>query len=232
MPTIRGTNYFYPLADEDQHNILPFYSIMLNSGNAGQLVKIVTGAANPNNFDGWSSQSVGTNVANTISYRYEGKAKVTPTVSGDTRFVALGLTRLATLEFDENSQPLRYNEQRAKEIGAVRSGENVPITTRGVYGLWGNFIDTSMGNVQPGNLVVISRSGGGLLAAVDQTNTAAFRGGSFTAPGVTGSTSFLYDPTHVVGKWLSTLPVATNTGLQAPFSTQGGYALFQLNVQP
>lgn len=231
MPTIRGTNYFYPLSDKSEHDIVPFYSLDLNSGNAGALVKITTGAANPQNFDGWSSQFVGTNVANTVSYRYEGKAKVTATTSGDTHFNALGLTLYATLEFDENSQPLRYNPPRAKEIGAVLSGENVPVATRGIFGLWGNFIDTSMGNIQPGNLVVVSRSGGGLLAAVDPSNAAAFRAGVGNTPGVTGSTSFLYDTRHVVGKWLSTLPVATNTGLQSEFSAQGGYALFQLDTK-
>lgn len=231
MPTIRGTNYFYPLSDVSEHDQVPFFSILLNSGNAGTLVKIVTGAANPQNFDGWSSQFVGTNVANTVSYRYEGKAKVTPTVSGDTHFNALGLTLYATLEFDENGQPLRYNPPRAKEIGAVLSGENTPVATRGIFGLWGSYIDTSLGNIQPGNLVVVSRSGNGLLAAVDPAGT-SFRAGVGNTPGATGATAaWTYDTTHVVGKWLSSLPVATNTGLQNEFSAQGGYALFQLDTK-
>jgi hypothetical protein len=226
MPTIRGTNYFYPLSDKSEHDIVPFFSLDLNSGNAGALVKIVTGAANPQNFDGWSNQFVGTNVANTVSYRYESKAKVTNTVSGDTNYNALGLTLYATLEFDENSQPLRYNPPRAKEIGAVLSGENVPVVTRGIFGLWGNYIDTTKGAIQPGNLVVVSRSGGGLLASVDPTNVAAFN-----QSGVTTSTAeWRYEPKHVVGKWLSSLPTATNTGLQNEFSAQGGYALFQLDT--
>ncbi len=227
MPTIR--NYFYPLRDVSEHDQVPWFSHLSNSGLAGQLVKIVTGASNPQVWDGWSNQFVGTNVAGTVSYRYESKAKFTPTVSGDTRYNALGLTLYSTLEQDENGLLLKYYPGRAKEIGAVISGENVPVATKGTFGLWGNYIDTSRGNVQPGNLVVISRSGGGLLAAVDPAG-ANFRGGSFTTPGVTGATSWLYDPTHVVGKWISALPTATNTGLQNEFSAQGGYALFQFNA--
>ncbi len=226
MPTIR--NYFYPLRDVSEHDQINFFSHLANSGLAGQLVKIVTGAANPQNFDGWSTQFVGTNIANTVSYRYESKAKFTPTVSGDTRYGALGLTMYSTLEQDENGILLKYAPQRAKEIGAVISGENVPVATKGLFGIWGNYIDQSRGAIQPGNLVVISRSGGGLLASVDPTST-NFRGGSFTTPGITGATSWVYDPTHVVGKWISSLPTASNTGLQNEFSAQGGYALFQLN---
>lgn len=227
MPTIR--NRFYPLRDVSEHDQIPFFSLNVNSGLAGQLVKIVTGAANPQNFDGWSNSNVGTNIGNTVSYRYEGKAKITPTVSGDTRHDALGLTLYSTLEFDENSLPLKYYPRRAKEIGAVVSGENVPVANRGLFGIWGQHVDQTMGAVQPGNLVVISRSGDGTLAAVDPEG-ASFRGGSFTTPGVTGATSWIYDPTHVVGKWISSLPTATNTGLQNEFSAQGGYALFTLNV--
>lgn len=228
MPTIR--NRFYPLRDVSEHDQLPYYSLLQNSGLAGQLVKIVTGAANPQNFDGWSNQFVGTNINNTVSYRYEGKAKVTPTVSGDTRWNALGLTLYSTLELDENGLPLRYFPNRAKEIGAVVSGENIPVATRGQFGIWGQYVDQSLGAIQPGNLVVVSRSGAGQLAAVDPAGP-NFRGGSFTTPGATGATAaFIYDPTHVVGKWIASLPTATNTGLQSEFSAQGGYALFQLTT--
>lgn len=215
MPTIR--NRFYPLRDVSEHDQIPFFSLNTDSGLAGQLVKIVTGAANPQNFDGWSNSSVGTNIGNTVSYRYESKAKISPTISGDTRYDALGLTLYSTLEKDENDQPLKYNPRRAKEIGAVISGENVPVASRGVFGLWGKEIDQSLGSVQPGNLVVVSRSGEGRLAAV--------------APSAltTGSVSWSYTRDHVVGKWISSLPTATNTGLQSEFSAQGGYALFQLD---
>lgn len=214
MPTIR--NRFYPLRDVSEHDIIPFYSHM-TTGQAGQLVKIVTGAANPQNLDGWSSSNVGASVAGTVSYRYEGKAKITPSASGDTRFNSLGLTLYGTAETDENLLPLKYFPHRAKEIGVVISGENVPVVCRGLFGLWGKDIDQSRGNVQPGNLVVVSYSGDGRLAAVDPSALVAT------------ATAVAYSRDQVVGKWLTALPTATNTGLQNEFSAQGGYALFQLD---
>lgn len=219
MATIRTR--LYPLRDVDDHNVVPFFSLNQSSGVAGQLVKIVTGAANPQNADGFSNTAVGTNVAGTFSNRYETKLKVTPTVSGDTRLNSLGFTLLSTLEFDENSQPLRYNEKRAKEIGAVVSGESVPVATKAtVFGVWGNFIDSSLGNVQPGNLVAVSRSGNGLVAAIDPAS----------ANFGTGSASWIYTRDHVIGKWLTTLPTSSNTGIASEFSAQGGYALFSFDM--
>ena len=220
MPTIRTR--LYPLADADQHNVVPFYSLDVKSGLAGQFVKIVTGAANPQLADGWSNTSVGASVAGTFSNRYETKLKVTKTVSGDTRFNALGMTQLSTLEYDENDIPLRYNEKRAKEIGAVVSGESVPIlTSSSTIAIWGQYIDQSFAPVRPGNLVCLSRSGDGLVASVDPTNATTFG---------TGSSSFIYTPAHVVGKWLTSLPTASNTGIANEFSAQGGYALFTFDT--
>jgi hypothetical protein len=220
MPTIRTR--LYPFHDVSEHDKVNLFSLNTNSGLAGQLVKIVTGAANPQNADGWSNTAVGVNIDNVTSFRYETKLKVAPTASGDTRFNALGLTLYSTLEQDENGLLLKYYPQRAKEIGAVVSGETVPVATRGIFGLWGNYIDSSLGNVQPGNLVVVSRSGNGTLAAVDPSNATNFG---------TGGASWIYTRDHVVGKWLTTLPTATNTGLQNEFSAQGGYALFQLDTK-
>lgn len=222
MPTIR--NRLYPFHDVDEHDKINLFSLNVNSGLAGQLVKIVS--ANPQDSDGWSNSAVGVSVDNTISYRYETKMKVAPTVSGDTKFGALGLTLYSTLETDENGMPLRYFPQRAKEIGAVVSGETVPVATRGVFGLWGQFIDQSYTAPAPGKVVCVSRSGNGLVAAVDPTVVT-----QFNASGVPTSAAFIYDPKHVVGKWLTSLPTATNTGLQNEFSAQGGYALFQLDTK-
>ncbi len=230
MPTIR--NRFYPLNDKTSHDAVNLYSLRESSGLAGTLVKIVTGTANPTPFqtDGWAPGSVGTNIAGTASYRYETKWKVTATVSGDTRYNSLGLAGYNTLETDENGQPLRYNPNRAREIGAVISGETIPVYTKGLFGIWGNYIDSSLGAIQPGNLVVVSRSGNGQLAAVDPTGP-NFRLGVGNTPGATGaSAAWLYDPSHVVGKFLSSLPTSVTTGVGADFAAQGGYAIFEFNT--
>lgn len=222
MATIR--NRFYPIHAFDEHEVVSLFSKDV-TGIGGELVKIVTGAANPQNADGWALNSaVGASIANVISQRYETKMKVTATVSGDTVYQAIGFTELSTLEFDENQQPLRYNERRAKEIGAVISGETVPIVTKGIIGLWGQYIDSSLGAVQPGNLVVISRSGQGLVAAVDPTNSKHFQ----TA--ATGVSNQEYHSQQVIGKWLTSLPTSLNTGIANEWSIMGGYALLQFDT--
>ena len=225
---------FYPLVDHSEHDVINYYST-LQTGLAGTLVKIVTGAANPQVPDGWAvGSSVGAAVAlaQAISMRYETKMKVTPTVSGDSKYNALGLTFWSTLEYDENGIPLRYNDQRAREIGAVRSGEAVPILTKaGIVGIWGQYIDQAAGAVQPGNLAVVSNSGNGLLASVVPGST------NFGNYGTTGgSVQNYYTANQVVGKWLTSLPTAPNTGVQNEFAgpagsitQQGGYALLSFN---
>jgi hypothetical protein len=219
MPTIR--NRLYPLKDVNDHDVINFFALDTSSGLAGQIVKIVTGAANPQNADGFSNTPVGTNVAGTFSNRYETKLKVTPTVSGDTRYNSLGFTLFSTLELDENGQPLKYNERRAKEIGAVISGETVPIATKAsTVGFWGNNIDQRFGAPAPGKLAVISYSGNGIIGVVDPLSA------NFAAT----ATAVAYTQAHVVGKWITTLPVASNTGLANEFSALGGYALLQFNM--
>lgn len=224
MATIRTR--FYPYHAYDEHEVISLYSKDV-TGLAGELVKIVTGSANPQNADGWAiGTSVGASVYNNqaISQRYETKMKVTATVSGDTIYSAIGFTELSTLEYDENGIPLRYNERRAREIGSVISGETVPIITKGIIGLFGQYIDSSLSHVQPGFLVCISRSGLGLVASVDPTNSVIFQTAN------TGTSNQVYHSQQVIGKWLTSLPTATNTGLANEFAANGGYALFQFDT--
>lgn len=221
MATIR--NRVFPFHDIPEHDKVSLYR-SLQTGLAGTLVKIVTGSANTQSTetDGFGSTAMGQtyNSLGIVSNRYETDWAVTPTVSGDTRYTALGFTELSTLEFDENGFPLKFDEQRAKAIGAVVSGNTVPIVKKAaIYGVWGNYIDTSMGAPQPGHVVVISRSGEGLIGAVDPTIAANFRAVSDTGIRV-------YDDRSVIGKWLSSLPTSTNTGIASEFSAQGGYAFF------
>lgn len=226
MPTIR--NRLFPFHDVSDHNKISLYSLD-QTGLAGMIVKVATGSANPQSTetDGFTSAAVGgVSYNGTYSNQYETRWKVSPTASGDTRYSALGVTELSTLNTDENGFILRYNDARAKEIGAVRSGDTVPVITKGLIGIWGNYIDTTMGPVQPGFLAVISRSGNGLFASVDPTNATNFRAVSNTG---SATNPFIYDQRSVVGKWLTTLPTSTNTGIASEFSAQGGYAFLTLN---
>jgi len=224
MPTINSR--LYPTNSVFEGDVIPFYSA-LQTGDAGTLYKIVTGSANPQNAIGFAAgSSVGYNYNQAGTYifnqRYESKFKVTPTASGDTAYQAIGISQWSTKNADNNGNILAYNDRRAKEIGAVRSGEAIPlITSATILGLWGKEVDQSMGNIQPGNVLCVSRSGDGRLASVDPTNAATFG---------TGSASWIYTPAHVVGKILTNLPTSSATGLANEWSAQGGYVLFTFNT--
>ena len=224
MPTINSR--LYTAISVFEGDVIPFFSA-LNTGDAGTLYKIVTGSANPQNPMGFAAgSSVGYNYSAAGSYifnqKYETKFKVIPTASGDTAYQAIGFSQWATKNTDLNGNILAHNDRRAKEIGAVRSGEAIPLITKAtIFGLWGKEIDQSMGNVQPGNLLVVSRSGDGRFAVVDPTDATKFN---------TGSSSFIYTPAHVVGKVLTSLPTSSNTGIANEFASVGGYALFTFNV--
>lgn len=218
----------FPFNSIDVRDKLSLYSLD-GTGLAGTMVKAITGSANPQSteVDGIGLSPVGGVTFNgTYSHRPENYWKVVPTVSGDTRHVALGLTTLSTLDVDENQQVIRYNPERAKQIGAVASGETVPIAHRGLVALWGTFIDTSLNGPQPGHLAVMSRSGNGLIAAIAPAHA------QFSTSGVVPATTaaFVYTQNHVVGKWLSALPTSPNTGQAAEFADQLGYAFLYLNV--
>lgn len=227
MATIR--NRLHPFRVVDAHDELNMYSLD-QTGLAGQLVKIATGSANPQSTetDKYIATAVGSTYNGMYSNRYETVWKVSPTASGDTNTSAVGFTTLSTLEFDENGMPLRYDDRRAKQIGAVPSGWTVPVTTKAtIFGLWGNYIDQSTSPVQPGFSVCISRSGNGTVASVDPTNATAFRAVSNTG---SATNPFIYDGRNVIGKWLSSLPTSTYSGIANEFSAQGGYAFFSFDL--
>ncbi len=228
MPTIR--NRYFPYHDISEHKKISLFSLD-QTGLAGQAVKIATGSANPQTtaVDGYGASPMGGVSYNGVySNQYENFWKVTPTASGDTKYSAIGFTEYSTLNTDENGFILRYNDQRAKEIGAVASGVTVPIITEGVIAIWGQYLDSSMGPIQPGSLAVLSRSGNGLIAAVAPTNATNFRAVSNT--GTVGG-AFIYGPEHVIGKFLSSLPTVTATGGAAQeFSAQGGYAFLTVDL--
>lgn len=216
MATI--TNRLMPYRQYSEHDVINLYSLLGASGDAGALVKVTSGAANPSNPDGYSSNQLGATV-NTLSYsfRYETKLKVEHTASGDDSFAAIGILLWDVRETDENGLPLRYFPQRAKEILAVISGQTVPIAMRGIFATYGQYVDTSLAVPKPGFPVVPSRSGNGLLAAVDPDSA------NFTFGGTGGLTNgFGYSGQQVVGKWLTT------SGSE--FAANGGYYFYRLGL--
>ncbi len=69
---------------------------------------------------------------------------------------AIGMTLAQTLSHDENSENLLYNPVKKDELGAVLSGQAVPVVSRGVFTLHENAF---VGVMNPGNDLTVDAVG-------------------------------------------------------------------------
>lgn len=207
--TFANTRIF-PFRDYDEHDVINLFSKDI-TGVAGELVKIIR--STPSSTMGFSNTPVGASFARVYSNRFEVTDKISITKGGrflDTKYTTLGLTLNATLDKDENDMPIRYNDQRKRELQCVVSGEAVPVLRRGLIGVYGN---AYTGTPTVGYAVVPYTGGGGLLHFIDPTDTASLND--------TGNTA-LYRSNQVIGYCLS------SSGTE--FATNGGYALISLEL--
>lgn len=117
-----------PLRDYDEHEVLNFFAYDLDSGDAGEFVKVdaSNGAELTDHLD---TAAIGAQFANTVGKRWTVPARVTHTSSGED---PLGMLLYDIRETDENGEKLIFRPQKAIEMNVVRSGESVPVLTRGV----------------------------------------------------------------------------------------------------
>lgn len=175
MPSI--TNLLLPLRDYSDHEVLPFFSLN-GTGQAGLFVKPTT--FDLDNADGYSSVGVGATYGNTYSNRYESKAKVALSASGDTKYNVLGIMLKDTREVDENGESLLFHPELATKLNCVISGQNVPIVKRGYFLLKSG---AYLGTPAIGSVGVISHSGSGRIQALAPS---AVTGAGYTADQIVG----------------------------------------------
>ncbi len=117
-----------PLRDYSEHDVLNFFAFDLDSGDAGEFVQVdSSNGAELTDFH--DTAAIGQQFGNTVGKRWTAPARVTHTASGEQ---ALGMMLYDVREQDENGEQLIFNPQKAIEMNVVRSGEAVPILTRGV----------------------------------------------------------------------------------------------------
>jgi len=179
MPSI--TNLLLPYRDYSEHEVMNEFSLN-TTGVAGLFVKPTV--FNLDSGDGYSSVSVGATYGNTYSNRYESKAKVGLSASGDNKYSVLGVMLKDTREVDENGESLLFNPSLATKLNCVISGQNVPILKRGKLLLKSG---AYLGTPVIGSVGVISNSGSGRILAINPT-------------GVTGAG---YTTDQIVGKFVS-----------------------------
>lgn len=125
-----------PFRDYDEHDVINLFAYSGAVADAGVVkglvVKLEAGwnpstSTNSTPVD-WAD-SVGSVVGGTVSYRYAVPGKISTAASGE---AALGLTLLDVREVDENGEKLVFNPRKAAEMGAVVSGQALPVLTRGI----------------------------------------------------------------------------------------------------
>lgn len=131
---ISSTN-LRPLADYDQHEILPFYALN-QTGLGGMLVTLLTGNQDPLTSEGYGTQGVASSYTNIYAPAYGVNRRVRPAAVGDTKWEVAGITLKTTALNDENGIPLRTRPYEYTEArGFVQTGQAVPILKRGMVSL-------------------------------------------------------------------------------------------------
>lgn len=136
MPSIK------PFRDHSPHEVINLFGVNGTDVSKGTLVKIATGWTTTDNL---ITDNIGRSYANTVSSRYGVTARVIATAAtGDT---CIGMTLVDVKETDENGEPLRYHPDKLAAMGAVLSGQALPILTRGLVLYSGTHTAPSAGSV-------------------------------------------------------------------------------------
>lgn len=161
-----------PFRDYDPHDVVNYFSYSGNIPDAGiskgTLVKIVGSgldlSQDPMEFLG----AVGASYSNTVSQRYGVPYQIAPcqTGLGGVQDEPLGITLWDIKEVDENGEKLIFNRRKREELQCVKSGEAVPVATRGIFLYSGNLTSGGAGTVGP-NTSVYAGADGELTTATD-----------------------------------------------------------------
>ncbi len=120
-----------PNRDFDQHEVLPYFALN-QTGLNGQLVTFVTGAQDPINSEGYSTQSVAADYTNIYSKLYLVNRRVRPALFGDSKWEVAGITLYTTALRDENGNLLlNMPDEVTQARSFAKTGQATPILKRG-----------------------------------------------------------------------------------------------------
>ena len=154
---------FKPTRDYSEHDVVNLFALNQATGSKATPVVIFNSGWNTNQQLLQSNTLVGnpSNV-NIFSRKWVTDARVRVANSGEKPF---GLTLYDVREVNQYGYPLIYDQQRAIELQAVTSGQQVPIVRKGIFhiGPWGTgAVDVPA----PGKYLVVKSSAGDLAAVL------------------------------------------------------------------
>jgi len=125
-----------PFRQYDENDVINFYSLDAETGEAGSVVKVSDGnlSTDPVKYvQRGDSDSFQTTLGNGLSMYPEVPYKVTKMSTTGGNEKALGILLRDVRNKDENGENLLYYPQKKEELQCVVSGEAVPIATRGLF---------------------------------------------------------------------------------------------------
>lgn len=153
-----------PFRQYDEHDVINLFAY---SGalpiNEGTLVRPVASGWRTDEGQVQLLGDIGANFPNVVSDRYGTRARVTAAGTGTN---VVGMLLYPVKETDENGQLYKFSPRKAAEQGVVLSGQTVPIATRGIFLVSGQF----NGGQQAGDALFPSGDGLWTTSTTGQNN--------------------------------------------------------------
>ena len=168
-----------PFRQVHENDVVNLFAYDGDTAQRGLVVKLDTS-------NGWKlsdnlgTTSINNSYANTVSDRYNVKAKVTVCTSGKSNSIPFGMLMYNVAETDENGEKLIYHPRKAHEMQVSVSGQAVPILTKGIVLL--NMADADRNSVTINAGTEAYAGDAGAVIAHSSAPTNLMRIGTFLGP--------------------------------------------------
>ena len=168
-----------PFRQVHENDVVNLFAYDGDTAQRGLVVKLDT-AAGWKLSDGLGTTSINNSYANTVSDRYNVKAKVSQCTSGKSNSIPFGMLMYDVAETDENGEKLIYHPRKAHEMQVSVSGQAVPVLTKGIVLL-------NMGNADRNGVTIAAGTEAyagatGCVIAHSSAPTNLMRIGTFLGP--------------------------------------------------
>jgi len=120
-----------PFRQVNENDVVNLFAYDGDTAQRGLVVKLDT-SNGWSLSDGFGTTSINNSYANTVSDRYNVKAKVQVCTSGKSNSIPFGMLMYDVAELDENGEKLIYHPRKAHEMQVSVSGQAIPVLTKGV----------------------------------------------------------------------------------------------------
>jgi hypothetical protein len=165
-----------PFRQVHENDVVNLFAYDGDTAQRGLVVKLDT-AKGWKLSDDFGLTSINNSYANTVSDRYDVKARVDTCTSGDAAF---GMLMYDVAEVDENGEKLIWHPRKAHEMQVSVSGQAVPVLTKGVVLI--NIPTADLNTVTPNAGTEAYAGDAGAVIAHTSAPASLLRIGTFLGP--------------------------------------------------